>query len=163
MNDETSTLTRRSLMAAGALGAAAIAGLAGAAQAEVYGALTDTEKKNLKLVEDFCKCFGEPVPDPVKIASYMTEDTLWKMGPRPDLKGRAAVIEKFKEVLKGNARFDLKISDSFARGSLVVHTRVDARSVAGGPFQPAPGPIAGVFMIKDGKIAEWFELFFPKA
>ena len=166
MRDDSSSTTRRNLMA-GAVGLAALAGLAelgaaGEARANDYGDMTDQEKANMKVVADFCKAFNDPKPDADKIFSYMTEDGAWRQGPRPLMVGRAAVTQRFREVLKDGARFDLKIIDTFVRGNYLAHTRIDTRSVAGGPYTPAPGPIAGIFTFKNGKIAEWYELFFPR-
>ena len=158
--------TRRSLTM-GAVGLAALAGLAelgaaGTAHATDYGDMTDLEKANIKLVADFCKSFNDPVPDADKMFSFMTEDAAWRQGPRPLMVGRAAIVQRFREILKDGARLDLKISDTFVRGNYLAHTRIDTRSVAGGPYTPAPGPIASVYTIKGGKIAEWYELFFPR-
>ncbi len=161
MSDETN-FARRDLLAAGALGVAALAGFA---QSAAAAEASDTEKKNLKLIEDFSKTFDEPTPDIAKILSFMDEGIVWSLNPnRPPNTGKAAVTEFLKTaVFKAPARYKLKLGDSFARGSMVAHLRFDTRSVNGGPYEPAPGPIASVFYIKDGKIAEWFELGLPKA
>ena len=162
MSDD-STIARRDLFA-GALGLAALAGFARSAAAADYPA-SDVEKNNIKLIEDFSKAFDEPKPDVNKILSFMHDDIIWSTGPtRPANKSKAVVGEFLKTVIfKNPARYNLKIGDSFARGPMVVHVRVDTRSVEGGPYAPAPGPIGSVFYIKDGKIAEFYELGFPKA
>jgi limonene-1,2-epoxide hydrolase len=158
MSDTTLPVSRRTLFAAGALGAAVVAGFANRAEAGEVIEMGEAEKANVKLIADFCKSWGEPTPDPEKIFSHMTEDCTWKIGTRPAVVGRAAIIAQMTKFLSGGAHFNLVIKDTFARGSLVVHTRFDTKSTPDKPDVPAPGPLGGVFFIQNGKIHEWFEL-----
>jgi limonene-1,2-epoxide hydrolase len=163
MYDTTTPVSRRTMFSAGALGALAAAGLENHAEAGEVFEMGQSEKANVQLIEDFCKSWGEePTPDPQKIFSHMTEDCLWKLGTRPGVVGRAAIIEQMTKFLSGGARFNLKIMDVFARGSMVAHTRFDTKVTPDKGEAPAPGPIAGVFFIRDGKIHEWFELLITK-
>ena len=103
MHDTTTPLSRRTLFS-GALGAIAAAGLADRAEAGEVVEMGPAEKANVQLIEDFCKSWGEePNPDPAKIFSHMTEDCLWKLGTRPAVVGRAAIMEQDDEIPKWGA------------------------------------------------------------
>lgn len=162
MYDTSTPVSRRTLFSAGALGAIAVASLDSRAEAGEVFEMGKSEKANAQLIDDFCKSWGEAAPDPAKISSHMTDDCLWKIGTRPAVVGRAAIIEQMTKFLSGGARFNLKIMDTFARGSMLTHTRFDTRVSPDKGEVPAPGPIAGVFFFKDGKIHEWFELMITK-
>lgn len=157
------SLTRRQALIAGSAGAAALVAFANVGQAAEIGQPNEAERKNIALVNAFCATCSEEKPDPVKIAGYMTDDVIWNQGAIAVMKGRAAVIEKFRSILENNARLNLRVIDSFARGDMVAHTRIDTRSVNGGPFTPYAGPIGSVYYIRDGRIAEWHELLVPRA
>jgi limonene-1,2-epoxide hydrolase len=158
MYDTTTPVSRRTIFSAGALGAIAVACLDNRAEAGEVVEMGPSEKANVQLIDDFCKSWGETVPDPAKLFSHMTEDCLWKLGTRPAVVGRAAIIEQMTKFLGGGARFNLKVMDVFARGSMVAHIRYDTRVTPDKGEVPGPGPIAGVFFIQNGKIHEWFEL-----
>jgi len=162
IGSKQNTLTRRKALFVGA-GVVPLVALAGIGHAAEIGQPTDAEKKNIEIVNAFCKACSEEKPDPVKMTAYMTEDVIWNQGAIAAMKGRAAVIEKFKSILENNARLNLRVIDSFARGNMVAHTRIDTRSVNGGPFTPYAGPIGSVYYIRDGKISEWHELLVPRA
>ncbi len=155
------TVTRRQALTIGGMGTVALVGLASVGRAAEISDSNEAEKKNIALVNAFCKAFNDEKPDLQKIVSYMTEDVIWKQGALATMKGRAAVVEKLGTIFKDNARVELLVIDTFARGNMVAHTRVDTRSVNGGPYTPYAGPIGSVFYIRDGKIAEWLELLVP--
>jgi limonene-1,2-epoxide hydrolase len=158
MSDSIAPMSRRTMFTAGGVGAAFIAGLANCAEAGEIIEMGEVEKANVQLIMDFCKSWGEPTPDPEKIFSHMTEDCSWKLGARPAVVGRAAILAQMTKFLSGGAHFNLVVKDTFARGSMVFHTRYDTKSTPDKPDVPAPGPIGGVFFIQNGKIHEWFEL-----
>jgi limonene-1,2-epoxide hydrolase len=59
-----------------------------------------------------------------------------------------------------NTHFFLNVFDTFARGDLVVHSRIDSN------IHPdsvdTPYPMVGVFFMKGGKINEWYELMMDR-
>ena len=164
-------VTRRNLVAAGGLGAFAIAlaGTAGAADpstalpssgsqpsnAPSASSPGSIEKANIQLVKDFCKAWGDDPPDVDNMANkYLTDDCLVRFGDTIDpVTGHDAAIALFQTFLSNGERYDLKILETFARGPVVVNSRVD--STIKGTRTTHPTPVVGVFVVKDGKIKEW--------
>jgi limonene-1,2-epoxide hydrolase len=167
-------VTRRNLVAAGGMGAfaMAVAGAAGAAdQAMPSGAPPSSgmaastapsaaspgtiQKTNIQLVKDFCKTWGEDPPDADNmVGKYMTDDCLVRFGDTIEpVTGHDAAIALFQTFLSNGERYDLKILETFARGPIVVNSRIDSTLKGGRVTHPTP--VVGVFVIKDGKIKEW--------
>jgi limonene-1,2-epoxide hydrolase len=55
-------------------------------------------------------------------------------------------------------RIEMKIGETFAKGPIVMHDRVDLMSFKDRPDRT--GHLVGVFALKDGKIHEWLEYSF---
>ncbi len=153
-------IDRRAMMTAG-LGAIIAAGLLGesriaAAPGDVVE-MTAAEKANVKVVNDFCKAWDlQPAAAArEKMQSLMTEGCVWKISNSAAAVGRAAIGERMTKFL-ANTHFNLNVFDTFARGSLVVNSRIDSNIHPDGV--DTPYPIVGVFFMKDGKINEWYEL-----
>jgi limonene-1,2-epoxide hydrolase len=53
---------------------------------------------------------------------------------------------------------EMKIGDTFAKGPIVMHERVDVMSFANRP--DSTGRFVGIYALKDGKIHEWLEYSF---
>jgi limonene-1,2-epoxide hydrolase len=53
---------------------------------------------------------------------------------------------------------EMKIGDTFAKGPVVMHERVDISSFANRP--DTTGRFVGIYALKDGKIHEWLEYSF---
>jgi limonene-1,2-epoxide hydrolase len=152
-------INRRVLLAG--LGAVAAAGLiAEAGTAEAAGDvvdMSDVEKANVKVVNEFCKAWDLQPANAArdKMLSLMTEGCVWKISNSPAAVGRAAIGDRMTKFL-ANTHFNLNVFDTFAKGNLVVNSRIDSN------IHPdsidTPYPIVGVFFMKDGKINEWYEL-----
>jgi len=138
---------RRTFLAVGGLGAAAVLGLGSRVEA---GQSTDTERANVKVVTDFCGAFA--THDIEKIGSFLADNAVW----RPDngssatgasAVGRDAVIARIKRFLDRVVEF--RVVQTFATGSIVLNERFDR-------FTPERTlHLSGVFFLKDGKIVEW--------
>ena len=140
-------ITRRTVFAAGALGAVAVAGLSGTAQAaeESAGA-----KANIKIVEDFIKAWNEPD----KSVAYLADDASVRMvEDQPPVVGPAAVNAAFKGFMGHGETIDVKILKIFAEGPVVTNIREDTLKTPGKPDQKFK--VVGVFVVKKGKIKEW--------
>ena len=167
-------VTRRNLVAAGGLGAfaMAVAGAAGAADPGSSGTALPSsgmpagnapsasspgsiEKANIQLVKDFCKSWNDDPPDADDmVGKYMTDDCLVRFGETIEpVTGHDAAIALFQTFLSNGERYDLKILETFARGPVVVNSRID--STVKGKRVTHPTSVVGVFVIKDGKIKEW--------
>ncbi len=158
MDNRTHGVSRRALVLAGGLGALAAAGLAGSAAAEdapAAKAAPDVEKTNVKLVDDFIKSWSAKDFDADKIAAqYLADDCVVRMEEdKPPLMGPAAVAAAFKSFLTNGTTLKVKIAQTFAHGPVVANSRVDTMVAPGKP--PQSFPVAGVFVVKNGKIKEW--------
>src|SRR5271155_3672137 len=156
-------VTRRNLVAAGGLGAFAIA-VAGAADAADPGnALPSSglpasnapsaaspgsiEKANVQLVKDFCKAWGDDPPDAEDMANkYLADDCVVRFGDTIEpVTGHDAAIALFQTFLSNGERYDLKILETFSRGPVVVNSRVD--STIKGAHTTHPTSVVGVFIV----------------
>jgi limonene-1,2-epoxide hydrolase len=143
MTDE-SGLGRRGLLAGAGIGAVGLM-LAGGAQA---AAMTETEKANVKLVNDFCAAAGGKNAE--KLMAFFGPNPVYRQTETtPPAVGADAVREKFNGMVKVATKFE--VHESWARGPMVINERTD--------YFDSPRLKrwhgVGVFMIKDGKIVEW--------
>ncbi len=151
MDEADTEVTRRTLFLAGGLGALALAAAGTSSAVE----LSATDKANLQLVKDFCKAWNEDPPDPEKMASqFLAEDCVVRFGETiAPVSGQTGAVELFQSFLNNGERYDLKIIDTFARGPIVVNSRVD--STIKNDRVTNPTKVVGVFVVRDGKIKEW--------
>ena len=111
---------------------------------------TAVEKANLELVTRFCESFA--TRDMAKIGAFLSADFVYRLTDTvPAVKG-ADALARIRSYVERSTSIEFKILDSWVRGSVVVNERIDA-------FSRAEGTVAyhltGVFLVKDGKIAEW--------
>lgn len=144
MTDQESR--RGVITGAAGLGLAALA-LASAGRAEA-AAMTDAEKANVKLVNDFCAAAGGKDAD--KVMAFFSDNPSYRQTElvAPAV-GQQAVREKITGMVKVVTRFE--VHESWARGPMVINERTD--------YFDSPRLKrwhgVGVFLIKDGKIVEW--------
>lgn len=157
MDDRIDGLSRRALFLAGGLGALAAAGYAGGAEAEEMPpvAPAGVEKPNLKLVTDFLKSWAAKDFDADKVVpQYIADDCLVRMEEnKPPLTNAGAIASELKAFTSNGTRIKVGIHQTFAKGPIVVTYRTDTIVVPGKPDQPFA--VAGVFIVKNGKIKEW--------
>jgi limonene-1,2-epoxide hydrolase len=113
------------------------------------------EKTNIQLVKDFCKAWGDDPPDAeTMVNQYLADDCLVRFGETIEpVTGHDAAISLFQTFLNNGERYDLKILETFARGPIVVNSRID--STIKGKHTTHPTSVIGVFVIRAGKIKEW--------
>jgi limonene-1,2-epoxide hydrolase len=145
-------VSRRTMFIASGLGtvaAAAIASLPASAD------ISTLEKSNSQLVKDFCAAWGDDSPDAEKIVEqFMTDDCVVRFGETvAPVSGHTATLGLFNTFLGNGERYELKILETFARGPIVVNSRID--STIKDSRRANPTRVVGVFVIKDGKIKEW--------
>src|SRR5262245_29289201 len=160
MGDTRNSVDRRRFLAGG-LSAAGLAGLwqdIGQAQGS---APTATEQANIEVVNQFCKAWFLSPADAARetMLSLMTPDCIWQISESPAAVGRAAIGERMTKCL-AKTRFELNVFDTFARGDLVVNSRIDSNIHP--DATDTPYPIVGIFYLKGGKIAEWYELLMQR-
>lgn len=107
------------------------------------------------LVTEFCNLWA--TPDAEQLAGYFTEDAVYHNIPMQPLHGRTAIkefIEGFTAAVDG---IDFRIHRQLTNGELVMNERTDVlRRKDGGEIHL---PVAGVFEIRDGRIAAWRDYF----
>jgi limonene-1,2-epoxide hydrolase len=111
---------------------------------------TTTEKANQALVADFCAAFASR--DMTKIASYLDPNCSYRITETAMPAVGVAAVERIKSYVERSSKIEFKILDSWARGPMVINERIDSFT------RPDASPafhLVGVFLIKDGKIAEW--------
>ena len=142
----TRTIDRRMFLASG-LGVAAATGLARSADAAEPSAM---EKANMQIVKDFCAAW--PSHDLEKILAFFPDNGAYRMTETMEpAKGREALTARIKTIINNVNQFE--ILDTWARGPMVVNERIDRFS----NFQLKSWHGVGVFFVKDGKIAEWYD------
>ena len=147
MHNRERGLDRRSFLAAG-LGAAATAA-AFAAPVEA-AEQTATEKANIQVVKDFCAAF--PSHDLDRIVGFFAESGSYRMTETMEpSKGREALIARLKTIINNVTQFE--ILDTWARGPMVINERIDRFT----NFQLKSWHGVGVFLVKEGKIVEWYD------
>ena len=107
------------------------------------------------LVEEFCEAWSAKDAD--RLAGYFTDDAVYHNMPIQPLEGREAIRGFLAGFLSGVDTAEFQIRNLVASGDVVMTERVDVfRTTAGreGSF-----PVAGVFEIRDGKIAAWRDYF----
>lgn len=145
--NNSSQLNRRTFLAAGGIGAVTI----GVPKIALAAELTDMEKVNIVIVNNFCASFA--TRDLAKIMSFFADNAVYRMTETtPPSTGREAVAARIKGFIDTTDSIDFKIVETFAKGPVVMNERVD-RFV--GPQRNNSYHVVGIFFIKDAKIAEW--------
>lgn len=147
-----SHVTRRALL--GTAGAGVIAALVGI-DAAAAADLSEVEKANVKVVNDFCAAWKSG--DPVKLGSFFADDCVVRMAAhdptRPRLAGQSAIVDTLKNLFT-RSKVELIVEATFAKGPLVVNSRID-RIVPQSGSGVRDVYYAGVFFVQNGKIKEW--------
>ncbi|MCU1380483.1 MAG: hypothetical protein JWN29_3466 [Acidimicrobiales bacterium] len=86
----------------------------------------------------------------------LTDDVEYQNMPIAPVKGRAAVKEQLEMLLAMGADSEWKVLREVADGDTVMNERVDRFQING---QWADLPVMGVFVLRDGLIAEWRDYF----
>jgi limonene-1,2-epoxide hydrolase len=143
MINRRSFLTRTGVMVPAAIAVPAIASAA---------EWTDAEKANVAVVNEMCRVWTAPV-NFEKVGSFLTDDCVYRATETaPPVKGRQAIVDALKKMLGTVTKAEFEVVQTFARGPMVVNERFD-RFVM--PKTSMEWHGIGVFMLKDGKIAEW--------
>ena len=86
----------------------------------------------------------------------LTDDVEYQNMPIAAVKGREAVKEQLEALLAMGTDSEWKVLREVADGNVVMNERVD-RFQLGGKWVELP--VMGVFMLRDGLIAEWRDYF----
>jgi len=107
------------------------------------------------VVTAFVREFDSAKPDLERIMAYFTPDAVYHNIPVEPVKGADAI----RKVLGGLMQIESggwEVRNQVAAGEIVMNERID-RFKAGD--KEVALPVAGVFRVVDGKIAEWRDYF----
>jgi limonene-1,2-epoxide hydrolase len=144
---ERQDASRRAFLTAAGVGAAALLGGAGRADAADWN---EVEKANVKTVNDFCAAWA--TRDVNRALPFLADDCVYRMTETtPPASGHDGVIQKLKPTVDNSTVVEFRVLDTMAAGPIVINHRIDRFLTA----RPLTWEGVGVFYIKDGKIKEW--------
>lgn len=157
MSDKSFESNRRNFLLAGAAGSAIALGLSGVSAADASSGKSETEDANEKLVNEFCATWESMDID--KLVSFLSDDVVFRMiDTAPFVEGKEALREGIVGFLstRKSARFEMIRPQ--VMGNIVVNERIDhfGREDGNDAFNAV-----GVFLVKNGKIAEWRDYMMP--
>ncbi len=107
-----------------------------------------------QIVRDFCKAWERKDMD--ELVGFMTEDAVYHNIPLQPAVGHEAIKGVMTMFVPMSKAIEFKILGIAADGDTVFTERVDSFVMDGGTISI---PVAGVFEVKDGKIAAWRDYF----
>jgi len=106
------------------------------------------------IVTRFCDAFSRRNPD--EILEFFTEDAVYHNMPMPQVQGKAAIRTVLDMFVKPSQSVEFIILKIAVNDDVVLTERVDKFALGGKTVEL---PVAGVFELKDGKIAAWRDYF----
>lgn len=108
------------------------------------------ESANIGVVDGFIAAWS----DPDRAVTFLSNDASVRMvEDQPPVVGQQAVLAAFKSFMTPGVTLTVETLETTAYGPVVVNRRVDTLKEPGKPDQVFP--VAGVFIVKHGKIVEW--------
>ena len=114
----------------------------------------DHAASNEQLVRDFVAAW--PRLDPEEIAAFFTDDGVYHNIPMAPVAGRENVLALLRGFMASWTATTWDIINLAAAGDVVITERIDHIDAGG---KHVDLPVAGVFEIRDGKIAAWRDYF----
>ncbi len=111
---------------------------------------TDSEK----VINQFCKAWERKNLD--ELMGYFAEDAVYHNIPMEPARGKAAIRQVINTFLPMAESVAFKVLNTASAGDVVINERVDIFKI--GP-KTIEIPVAGVFEVKNGKIAAWRDYF----
>ena len=109
---------------------------------------------NEKIVQDFCAAWKRKNID--ELLSFFTPDAVYHNMPLEPLKGVAAIRETINMFAAPAESIEFEMRAIASSGDTVFTERVDHFKMAGKTISL---PVAGVFEVRNGKIAAWRDYF----
>ena len=111
---------------------------------------------NEEVVSSFIAEWDNARPDAAHLASYFTDDAVYHNMPTAPVTGRAAIQQTFAGIIAMAEPRGWEVLAQFSAGDTVMNERID-RFARGDKLIELP--VAGVFQLRDGKIAAWRDYF----
>jgi limonene-1,2-epoxide hydrolase len=121
------------------------------------------EQKLIAFVTAFCKAWS--TKDVEQLIPYLAPDIEYHMFEgAPPIKGHDQFRERLQGFMAGQKEITWDVSRSFAVGDVVLNERIDHFIQPEGSKKPSNHfHVAGVFLVRDGKIQYWKDYNMPKA
>jgi limonene-1,2-epoxide hydrolase len=110
--------------------------------------------ENEVLVRNFCSAFARR--NVGELLGFFTSDAVYHNIPVAPVQGLDAIRSTFEIFVTPAEKVEFEIVHMCSSGNVVINERID-RFVIGG--RQVVLPVAGVFEIRDGKIAAWRDYF----
>ena len=107
-----------------------------------------------ELIEDFCRAWSRL--DPAELAGYFAADGIYHNMPAAPVQGRDAIEAFIRAFTERWTETTWEIVSLVESGGLVVAERVDHTRIGD---ETVDLPCAGIFEIRDGRIAVWRDYF----
>jgi len=110
--------------------------------------------ENEAIVRNFCTAFARRDID--ELLGFFTEDAVYHNIPVEPVRGHAGIRSTFEMFVAPAEKVEFEILHTASAGNVVINERVDRFVIAG---KQIALPVAGVFEIRNGKIAAWRDYF----
>lgn len=111
---------------------------------------------NEEIVTAFIAEWDNARPDAAHLASYFTDDAVYHNMPTAPVTGRAAIQQTLTGIIAMAESRGWEVLAQFSADDAVMNERID-RFARGDKLVELP--VAGVFQLRDGKIAVWRDYF----
>jgi limonene-1,2-epoxide hydrolase len=156
-------MNRRTFLPTAFLGALALAGLPRTSQA---AGMTESEKANIKTISDMVSTWdivaaSAPL-DIGRLKPFFADDCAFRLRPTDTAAARGLEVVE-AAIQRGTAngqKIHHELLDRFAKGPVVVMEKLNQFIT---PEKTRTSHVVAVFLMKDGKIAEWTEYFISAA
>ena len=112
------------------------------------------ESEGMALVRRFCEAWNRR--DIEELLGFFTEDGVYHNMPMAPLNGKAAIRPILDFIISPAQEIEFNITHMAAAGGVVFTERVDRFQMGDKRVEL---PVAGVFEVRDGKIAAWRDYF----
>ena len=106
------------------------------------------------LIREFCAAWARRDVD--TLLAYFDADAVYHNMPLEPVRGHAAIRDVLNVFVPPASKIAFEVLALVGRGNLVFTERVDRFTVGGKEVEL---PVAGVFEVRDGKIAAWRDYF----
>jgi limonene-1,2-epoxide hydrolase len=121
--------------------------------------LASLESENERIVTQFCLDWAKQDVD--LLAEYLGDDIEYQMYEgRPDIVGKDAFKQELRDFLNKLKSVEWEIFRTYTVGELVINERID-HFINEDDNHSFHLPIAGVFLVRDGKIKMWKDYSLP--
>jgi limonene-1,2-epoxide hydrolase len=112
------------------------------------------DEASIDVVRRFCDAWSDLDVD--ALMAFFTDDAVYHNIPIAPVTGRDAIRATIEGFARGAERIEFRVVAAVSDGALVFTERVDVFTMPGATVEL---PVAGVFEIREGRIAAWRDYF----